>query len=65
MRTDAMMYGTFRCPVCGHREGTELESATGVRVVECEHCRTELEVQGRGRDSARFTAQVFEGRRQP
>lgn len=51
-------YGTFRCPVCGHRDGTRLDAPRGSRVVECTHCGTTLDVSGRGRESARFEAQV-------
>ena len=31
-------YGTYRCPVCGHRDATELESERGSRIVECSYC---------------------------
>jgi DNA-directed RNA polymerase subunit RPC12/RpoP len=51
-------YGTYRCPVCGHRDGTELEAADTARVVACPYCETSLEVQGRGSNIGRFEARV-------
>jgi len=51
-------YGTYRCPVCGHRDGTELERAGTSRVVACPYCDTSLEVHGRGRHDSRFEARV-------
>jgi transcription elongation factor Elf1 len=52
------VYGTFRCPVCGHRDATELDNSDASRVVECSYCQTSLEVYGRGPASARFSVQV-------
>lgn len=53
-------YGTYRCPVCGHRDSTELEQRRPSRVVECSYCDTTLEVSTRGPESVRFTVQVAE-----
>ena len=53
-------YGTYRFPVCGHRDATELESERGSRIVECSYCDTLLEVSTRGRESVRFAVQVAE-----
>lgn len=51
-------YGTYRCPVCGHRDATELESDQQYRVLECSYCDTPLEVSARGPESVRFSVQV-------
>ena len=53
-------YGTYRCPVCGHRDATELESDQQYRVVECSYCDTPLELSSRGIDSVRFSVLVAE-----
>jgi DNA-directed RNA polymerase subunit RPC12/RpoP len=51
-------FGTYRCPVCGHRDGTEMEGVRTARVVACPYCSTSLEVQGRGKDSGHLDARV-------
>jgi DNA-directed RNA polymerase subunit RPC12/RpoP len=55
-----LQYGTYRCPVCGHRDAAEIESNEAHRVIECSYCETLLEVSPRGRDSDRFSVQVAE-----
>jgi DNA-directed RNA polymerase subunit RPC12/RpoP len=55
-----LQYGTYRCPVCGHRDSTELEGERRSRVVECTYCDTLLEVSTRGPESVRFAVQVAE-----
>jgi DNA-directed RNA polymerase subunit RPC12/RpoP len=55
-----VQYGTYRCPVCGHRDGAELEQGESYRVIACSYCDTALEVWSRGIDSVRFSVQVAE-----
>lgn len=55
-----LQYGTYRCPVCGHRDAAEIQSREPHRVIECSYCDTPLEVSPRGRDSDRFSVQVAE-----
>jgi transcription elongation factor Elf1 len=55
-----LQYGTYRCPVCGHRDATELQSERPNRVVDCSYCDTPLEVSARGPESVRFSVQVAE-----
>jgi len=55
---DEPQYGTYRCPVCGHRDATELDIDQPYRVLECSYCDTPLEVTARGRESVRFAVQV-------
>ena len=55
-----LQYGTYRCPVCGHRDSAEIESDQQHRIIECSYCDTALEVSPRGRDSVRFSVQVAE-----
>jgi DNA-directed RNA polymerase subunit RPC12/RpoP len=53
-------YGTYRCPVCGHRDAAELAADEPYRVIDCSYCNTALEVSTRGPDSVRFSVQVAE-----
>lgn len=59
-RKNAPLYGTYRCPVCGHRDGAELSVEEPSRVIACSYCETPLEVASRGSDSVRFSVQVAE-----
>lgn len=52
--------GTYRCPVCGHRDSAELEKGQESAVIPCSYCNTPLEVSSRGEDSIRFRVQVSE-----
>ena len=52
--------GTYRCPVCGHRDDVTLDSDGNAQVLECTYCDTALEVSARGPDSVRFSVQVAE-----
>jgi transcription elongation factor Elf1 len=54
------LYGTYRCPVCGHRDAAELDASEPFRVIECSYCATPLEVSARGPDSVRFSVTVSE-----
>jgi DNA-directed RNA polymerase subunit RPC12/RpoP len=54
------VYGTYRCPVCGHREEIEMAADEPARSIECSYCSTELTVSPRGHDSVRFSVQVSE-----
>jgi len=55
-----LLSGTYRCPVCGHRDVAELDAGNPVRLVSCSYCETPLEVTARGPDSVRFSVQVAE-----
>jgi DNA-directed RNA polymerase subunit RPC12/RpoP len=55
-----LQYGTYRCPVCGHRDAAEIQTTSPHNVVDCTYCDTPLEVSARGRDSVRFSVQVAE-----
>ena len=52
--------GTYRCPVCGHRDSAELAKDQESKVLSCSYCNTPLEVSSRGEDSIRFAVQVSE-----
>jgi DNA-directed RNA polymerase subunit RPC12/RpoP len=54
------LYGTYRCPVCGHRDAAELEADEASRLLACSYCSTPLEVTARGPDSVRFSVRVAE-----
>lgn len=55
---DDLQSGTYRCPVCGHRDVAELSGGETSTVVTCSYCDTPLEVKSRGADSVRFSVQV-------
>ena len=59
MQSD-LQYGTYRCPVCGHRDAAEIQTTQPFHVVDCSYCDTPLEVSIRGKDSVRFSVQVAE-----
>ncbi|NJD09085.1 MAG: hypothetical protein FIB01_01135 [Gemmatimonadetes bacterium] len=52
------LYGTYRCPVCGHRDAIELSADESSRILDCSYCDTALEVTTRGRDAVRLAVQV-------
>jgi LSD1 subclass zinc finger protein len=52
--------GTYRCPVCGHRDSAVLPGGRESAVIRCSYCRTALDVQSRGADSIRLRVQVSE-----
>ena len=52
--------GTYRCPVCGHRDVAELAGEQQAIVIPCSYCNTPLEIASRGADSIRFSVQVSE-----
>lgn len=52
--------GTYRCPVCGHRDTAELPAGQESSVILCSYCNTPLELSSRGADSLRFSVQVSE-----
>ncbi len=52
--------GTYRCPVCGHRDTADLPAGQNALVISCSYCNTPLEVASRGADSLRFSVQVSE-----
>jgi transcription elongation factor Elf1 len=58
--TNQARSGTYRCPVCGHRDAAELEGGRESLVISCSYCNTPLEVSSRGPDSLRFSVQVSE-----
>lgn len=53
-----LLVGTYRCPVCGHRDVAELGMDEPATVISCSYCDTPLEVSSRGADSVRFSVQV-------
>ena len=55
-----LQYGTYRCPVCGHRDAAEIQKNVAHQLVDCSYCETPLELSPRGHDSVRFSVQVAE-----
>ena len=52
--------GTYRCPVCGHRDTADLPPGQDSVRILCSYCNTPLNVTSRGPDSIRFRVQVSE-----
>jgi hypothetical protein len=55
-----MRFGTYRCPVCGHKDGAEIDVSRESTVLPCSYCDTPLELSSRGPDSVRFSVLVAE-----
>ncbi|MFO7260133.1 MAG: hypothetical protein DIU52_003190 [bacterium] len=55
-----VQYGTYRCPVCSHRDGAEIRRGDAVGLIRCSYCDTSLELTLRSRDPVRFAVQVAE-----
>lgn len=53
-----VLTGTYRCPVCGHRDAVELHMDGEAAVIECSYCETLLEVTAKGPDSVNLSVQV-------
>lgn len=60
MAEKATRSGTYRCPVCGHRDTAVLAQDQESAVIACSYCNTLLEIASRGADSIRFKVQVSE-----
>ncbi|HLU26534.1 MAG TPA: primase-helicase zinc-binding domain-containing protein [Longimicrobiales bacterium] len=54
------LFGTYRCPVCGHRDGAEVPREDPRGQIVCSYCDTPLEVTARSPYDMRFTAQIAE-----
>lgn len=59
-RAEQVRSGTYRCPVCGHRDTADLQPGQESMVLPCSYCNTPLEVASRGPESLRFSVQVSE-----
>lgn len=55
-----LRFGTYRCPVCGHKDGMEIDVSKAPVAIECSYCNTPLELSSRGEDSVRFSVVVAE-----
>jgi transcription elongation factor Elf1 len=58
MISDQALHGTFRCPVCGHRDSVEVAAGGHARTVTCSYCETVLEVSTRSPAAVHFAAQI-------
>jgi transcription elongation factor Elf1 len=61
-RMDDRLFGSYRCPVCGHRDGAELDSRQLARQVDCSYCGTSLELRAAHEAAHRFAASLAEAR---
>ncbi|MGH7503003.1 MAG: hypothetical protein ACREL7_14850 [Longimicrobiales bacterium] len=63
MRDDRMsdrLIGSYRCPVCGHRDGAEMDPRQLVRRVDCSYCGASLDLRATDGAAHRFAAVVSE-----
>ncbi len=51
-------FGTYRCPVCGHRDGAELAPGQGSGRIQCSYCASALEISAREPGAHGFLTQV-------
>jgi transcription elongation factor Elf1 len=63
IQTDQDVHGTYRCPVCGHRDTVGIRAGGPARTVTCSYCETLLEVSARNSDMMHFAAQIADGTR--
>jgi transcription elongation factor Elf1 len=56
--SDQALHGTYRCPVCGHRDTAEVVADGRARTVICTYCDATLEVSAPSAAAVHFTAQV-------
>ena len=54
------LHGTYRCPVCGHRDGVDVVAGAPAARVACSYCGSLLDVSARDRDAVNVNAQVAE-----
>jgi DNA-directed RNA polymerase subunit RPC12/RpoP len=57
---DNLLFGTYRCPVCSHRDGAELSPRQLASRIECSYCGTPLEISASNPNAVQFTAQLAE-----
>jgi len=54
----APQFGTYRCPVCGHRDGAELHPGHGPGRISCSYCGSALEISATDPGSHGFVTQL-------
>jgi hypothetical protein len=57
---EVALHGTYRCPVCGHRDAVEVMAGGPARRITCSYCVSLLEVSARDRDAVNLSVQLAE-----
>jgi len=58
--TDRALYGTYRCPVCGHRDSVEVTPRAPARRISCSYCGVLLDVAAKSEDAVNLDVQLGE-----
>jgi transcription elongation factor Elf1 len=58
--TDATMHGTYRCPVCGHRDSIEVVPGEPAKRIACSYCGVSLDVSARSAGAVNLDVKVAE-----
>jgi len=58
--TDQALTGTYRCPVCGHRDTVEVVPGGPPKRTTCSYCGVSLDVLARSADAVNLDVRVAE-----
>jgi transcription elongation factor Elf1 len=58
--TDEALHGTYRCPVCGHRDSIEVVPGAPARRTNCSYCGVLLDVSARSAGAVNLDVKVAE-----
>lgn len=57
---DGAMQGTYRCPVCGHRDTIEVTPGEPAKRTKCSYCGVALDVSARNGGAVNLDVKVAE-----
>jgi transcription elongation factor Elf1 len=58
--TDGALQGTYRCPVCGHRDSVEVVPGAPAKRTNCSYCSVTLEVMVRNPGAVNLDVKMAE-----
>lgn len=58
--TDRTLNGTYRCPVCGHRDSIAVVPGAPARRTKCSYCGVALDVSARSAEAVNLSVKVAE-----
>ena len=58
--TDGALHGTYRCPVCGHRDSIEVIPDAPAKRTKCSYCGAALDVTARSAETVNLDVKVAE-----
>ncbi len=56
------LHGMYRCPVCGHRDGTDVSAGQPARQIVCSNCSSPLQVSARDARAVFLSVQLSDDR---